>query len=188
MVAFVSEALLLVGAYVIAWFAGIELTWDFSLLALVIGALAATPLLVGNHLLWRWTRAHPDTVYARFSREIIVPLCSRITPLQAFYIGILSGIGEEILFRGALNLLLIRWGGVPLAFILSSVLFAWIHFIGTTKRYGGMIPLYTGVGAILWMVWYATDSLTAAAATHGTYNFFAIVWIRRLAERGEGGN
>lgn len=186
MVAFVSEALLFVGAYIIAWLSGIELSWDFSFLAVLLGALAAAPLLVGNHLLWRWTRAHPESVYARFSREIIVPLCSRVPPLHAFYIGILSGIGEEILFRGALNLLLIQWGGLFLALVLSSVMFAWVHFIGTTKRYGGMIPLYTGVGAILWFVWYLTDSLTAAAATHATYNFLAIVWIRHLAQRGEG--
>jgi membrane protease YdiL (CAAX protease family) len=71
-----------------------------------------------------------------------------------------------------------------LALAVSSIAFAWIHFIGSVRRYGGMIPLYTAVGGALWLVWFLTDSLTAAAATHATYNFVAIVTIRRLSKSG----
>ncbi len=184
MLAVISEVVLVLLAYIVAWSLSLHITWNLSLKALIIGAAAAAPLLVGNHLLWSWTERNPDSVYARFSREVVVPLCKRVSALDALLIGILSGIGEEVLFRGTLNLLLTRWGGLWLAIILTSVAFAWIHFIGTTRRYGGMIPLYTAVGAALWLVWYATDSLAAAAAMHATYNFLAIVWIRRLAERG----
>lgn len=184
MLAVISEVVLVLIAYIVAWFFSLEITWDVSLEALIIGAAAAAPLLVGNHLLWSWTERNPDSVYSRFSREVVVPLCKRVSPRDALLIGLLSGIGEEVLFRGTLNMLLIRSGGLWFALILTSVAFAWIHFIGNTKRYGGMIPLYTAVGAALWFVWYATDSLAAAAATHATYNFLAIVWIRRLAEQG----
>lgn len=182
--AIVSEVGLLVVAYIIALLVGVEISWELSYPSLLMGALAAAPLLMANHLLWRWTERNPNSVYARFSREIIVPLCERVTPEQALIIGVFSGIGEEVLFRGTLNLLLIRWGGLTLALMVSSILFAWVHFIGNTKRYGGMIPLYTVVGGALWLVWYFTDSLAAAATTHATYNFLAIVWIRRLASRG----
>jgi membrane protease YdiL (CAAX protease family) len=183
MLAVISEVVLVLIAYVTAWVLSLEITWDVSFEALLIGAAAAAPLLVGNHLLWLWTESNPDSVYARFSREVVVPLCKRVSAVDALLIGILSGIGEEVLFRGTLNMLFIRWGGLWFAIILSSIAFAWVHFIGNTKRYGGMIPLYTGVGAALWFVWYTTDSLAAAAATHATYNFLAIVWIRRLAEQ-----
>lgn len=179
--AIVSEVALLVIAYAMAWAFSVELSWDVATPSLIIGVLAAVPLLIGNHLLWRWTERNPSSVYARFSREIIVPLCERVTPEQALLIGIFSGIGEEVLFRGTLNLLFIRVGGLTIALVLSSVLFAWVHFIGSTKRYGGMIPLYTAVGGALWLVWYFTDSLAAAATTHATYNFLAIVWIRHLS-------
>ncbi len=182
MLAVVSEVILVLIAYIVAWLFSVEITWDVSFEALVIGAAAAAPLLIGNHLLWSWTRRNPDSVYARFSREVVVPLCKRASTLDALLIGILSGIGEEVLFRGTLTMLLIQWGGLWCAMAVSSIAFAWIHFIGNTKRYGGMIPLYAVVGAALWLVWYGTDSLAAAAATHATYNFLAIVWIRRLAE------
>lgn len=181
--AIVSEVLLIVVSYILAWMCDLDISWDPSVLALLVGTSAAAPLLIGNHLLWRWTLRHPSSVYGRFSREIIVPLCKRVSPQHALLIGIFSGIGEEVLFRGAINLLLIRWAGLFVALCVSSFAFAWVHFIGNTKRYGGMIPLYTGVGAALWGVWFWTDSLAAAAATHATYNFLAIIWIRRLAEK-----
>jgi membrane protease YdiL (CAAX protease family) len=179
-VAIISEVALIILAYAIAWLCGVEITWETSIRSLLVGVLAAAPLLIANHMLWRWTERNPNSVYARFSREIIVPLCERVTPTQALLIGIFSGIGEEVLFRGALTLVLIRWGGLELACLVSSIAFAWVHFIGNTKRYGGMIPLYTAVGCVLWLVWFLTESLAAAAATHATYNFLAITWIRHL--------
>lgn len=185
LIAIVSEVFLIILAYLLAWFFTLPTEWHLSARTLLVGAIAATPLLLGNHLLWRWTERNPTSVYARFSKEIVVPLCKRVSPSHALLIGIFSGIGEEVLFRGALNQLAIQWGGLTLALIVTSILFAWIHFIGNMKRYGGMLPLYTVVGAALWGVWYATDSLAAAATTHAVYNFSAIMWIRRVSERGD---
>lgn len=183
--AITSEVALIVLAYILAWLFGIGITWNASSTTLFIGILAAVPLLGANHLLWLWTQRNPASVYARFSQEVIVPLCLQVTPLHALLIGVFSGIGEEALFRGALNLILSHVGGLPLAFLASSVAFAWVHFIGNTKRYGGMIPLYTAVGGVLWLVWFFTESLAAAAATHAAYNFFAIISIRKLASRAQ---
>ena len=183
LVAILSEVILVLLAYVLAYLFSLDIAWNASVRAVALGVTAAFPLLLGNHLLWRWTQSNPDTVYARFSREVVVPLCRRVSPSHAFWIGILSGVGEEALFRGSLNLLFTRWGGLWLALIISSIAFAWVHFIGSFKRYGGMIPLYSAVGGVLWLVWFLTDSLAAAAATHATYNFVAIIAIRRLSSR-----
>jgi membrane protease YdiL (CAAX protease family) len=183
LVAIISEVILVVLAYTIAFGLSLDIAWNPSFRSIIIGATAALPLLIGNHLLWRWTERNPDSIYARFSREVVVPLCQRVTPVQAFWIGILSGIGEEALFRGSINLAIIRTGGLWIALVVSSVTFAGIHFIGSFKRYGGMIPLYSAVGGVLWLVWFLTDSLAAAAATHATYNFIAIIAIRRLSNR-----
>jgi membrane protease YdiL (CAAX protease family) len=179
--AVLSEVFLIIVASIIAWLCDLSIEWNATPEAIRIGALAALPLLVGNHLLWLWTARHPESVYARFSRDIIVPLCKRISPGQAAIIGLLSGVGEEILFRGSLNQLCIRYSGELAALCLTSVAFAYVHFIGNIKRFGGMIPLYTAIGGVLWGVWFATGSLAAAATTHAVYNFCAIVWIRRIA-------
>jgi membrane protease YdiL (CAAX protease family) len=146
----------------------------------LIGLLAAIPLLMGNALLWRWAILNPTSVYARFSKEVVVPLCQQIPPRDALIIGILSGVGEEALFRGALNNLMASWLGSYMALLLTSLAFACVHFIGNFRRYGGMVPLYTAVGALLWLESSLTGSLGAAAVTHGFYNFCAIVWINRM--------
>ena len=179
--AVISEALLIIIASLMAWLFALPIEWHLTPEAIRAGALAAIPLLLGNHLLWLWTKKHPTSVYARFSRDIIVPLCKRISPGQALIIGLLSGIGEEILFRGSLNQLCLRYGGEIAALSLTSFSFAYVHFIGNVKRFGGMIPLYTAIGGVLWGVWFVTGSLAAAATTHAVYNFCAIVWIKRIA-------
>lgn len=181
--AVISEGLLLLLAYTIAWITKTPIVWNVSTWALVMGALCAFPLLIGNHLLWRWTEKHPASIYARFSREVVRPLCGMVTTREAFYIGLLSGIGEEVFFRGALNDLLMSYAGASAALAVSSFLFAYVHFIGNVRRFGGMIPLYTGVGAILWIICQTTGSLAAAAMTHATYNFFAIVLMKYLDKR-----
>lgn len=183
LVAIVSEVLLFLLAYTMAYFLSLDIAWNLSGLALLVGALSSIPLLIGNHLLWRWTLNNPNSVYSRFSREVVVPLCRRVSPFHALLIGLLSGVGEEVLFRGSLNLWLIRSAGLWVALVISSVAFAWVHFIGSFKRYGGMIPLYSAVGGALWLVWFLTDSLAAAATTHATYNFFAILSIRALSNK-----
>mgnify|MGYP003345214224 CR=1 FL=1 len=71
--------------------------------------------------------------------------------------------------------------GQLFAALVSSTLFAYVHFIGNLKRFGGMLPLYTFVGLYLWAVMQLTGSLSAAMVAHGVYNFLAIVLIRALA-------
>lgn len=179
--ALLSEGLLVAFAYAIYWATGLSFTLFASAAQLAFGAAAAIPLLIFNHALWLWSLKHPDTVFARFSREIIVPLCTRIPPLLALVVAVLSGFAEELLFRGALNQVLTTAGGATFAAFVSSALFAYVHFIGNLRRFGGMIPLYTGVGLYLWVVVAATGSLAAAMVTHGAYNFLAILMIRHKA-------
>lgn len=176
--ALLSEGILVALAYGIFW--GTTLAPNFSAAPseIVIGAAAALPLLALNHLLWLWSLQHPASIFARFSREVIVPLCSRMTPAMALFVAVLSGFAEELFFRGAVNQVLNQAGGPLLAATVSSALFAYVHFIGNLKRFGGMLPLYTGVGLYLWCVVEATGSLCAGMITHGLYNFLAIQVIR----------
>lgn len=181
--AVISEGLLVLLAYATAWITKTPIVWNLSWGVLVVGALCAVPLLVGNHLLWMWTQRHPDSIYARFSREVVRPLCTMVSTKEAFYIGVLSGIGEEVFFRGALSSLIEHHAGSAAALVVSSFLFAYVHFIGNIRRFGGMIPLYTAVGAVLWAIYETTGSLAGAAMTHATYNFLAIVLMKSLDSR-----
>lgn len=178
--AVVSEAALVLLAFGIFKLTSTSVALDASPSQLAAGAAAALPLLALNHLLWKISAKWPESVLARFSREVIVPLCRNISLPLAVLIAIASGFAEELLFRGAINQVLIQTMGQLFAALVSSTLFAYVHFIGNLKRFGGMLPLYTFVGLYLWAVMQLTGSLSAAMVAHGVYNFLAIVLIRAL--------
>lgn len=176
--AIVSEAVIILLALGIFRVTSTSFSLSASASQLGAGAAAALPLLALNHILWRLSARRPESVFARFSREVIVPLCRSINPFLAFLIGVMSGFAEELLFRGAISEVLSQAAGLAVAALVSSALFAYVHFIGNLKRFGGMLPLYTFVGLYLWAVMQITGSLAAAMVAHGVYNFLAIIVIR----------
>jgi len=183
--ALVTEGFLIaLSCALIAW-QGLPYSLAPTPVAFVTGVAAALPLLMLNHLLWRLSMGRPASVYARFSREVIIPLCRQTTPLLALVIAVLSGLAEELFFRGALNWLIAARAGEAAAAVVTSVLFACVHFIGNFRRFGGMIPLYVFVGLYLWFLNALAQSLTAVMVAHGAYNFLAILMIRRADSRPE---
>jgi membrane protease YdiL (CAAX protease family) len=182
--AIVSEGLLVLLSVAFGALFSVHITWHASLYSLILGAMLAIPPLCLNEVLWRISLRHPASVYSRFSREIIVPLCRQISVPTAIIVALLSGACEEMFFRGALNLITAAYLGVIAACIITSILFAAIHFIGNFRRFGGMIPLYTLMGGYMWGVAHTTDSLFCGAVLHAVYNFLAILRIK-LAKPGE---
>lgn len=181
--ALATEGLLIIVAYIVAGLFSAWPFWNASLTNLAIGVLLALPLLLMNHLIWKATLSRPHSVYARFSRLVVVPLCKQVSPPLALFLALASGFGEEIFFRGVGNVLAVEHLGLAGAALVTSVLFAYVHFIGNVSRFGGMIPLYTAVGLYLWGATFYTNSLFVAFVTHATYNFLAILWVRRVAAK-----
>jgi membrane protease YdiL (CAAX protease family) len=177
--AIVSEGVLVAFAALMQLIFAITLEWRISPLALLAGLLLTIPPILANHLLWNHAERHPSSIYHRFSQEVILPLCRQISWPIALAVALLSGICEEWFFRGALNSLC-QQHLTPLAScIVTSLLFALVHFIGSFKRYGGMVPIYTAMGTYLWITHYLTDSLAAVALLHAAYNFTVILLVRR---------
>jgi membrane protease YdiL (CAAX protease family) len=179
--AVVSEGLLVFLAVCLQLSFGLSMRWNPGLCELSLGLALILPPLIGNHFLWKYAECNQSSVFHRFSREVILPLCRQITWQIALTVAILSGVCEEWFFRGALNNLMLNFLGPITSCITTSILFALVHFIGSFNRYGGMVPLYTVMGMYLWYVHYRTDSLAAVALLHGTYNFIVILLVRRSA-------
>lgn len=166
-------------AYIVSRAASLSIPWNLSIHNAVIGGFLALPPLALNELLWRRANTKHNSVYARFSREIIVPLCRQMSTFTAVIIATLSGSCEELFFRGMLHALSIRYLDLVTTCFVTSFLFAAMHFVGNFRRYGGMIPLYTLMGAYLWAVYVLSGSLLCAAVAHGLYNFSAIMRVKR---------
>lgn len=179
LVALISEGILAAIALIIAEISHNPLSWSPTPLNILLGTILTLPPLLINLYLWRYTERAPESVFARFSNEVVIPLCRAVDTKTALLLAILSGVCEELFFRGALNSVIIEHLGSLAAFLITSLSFAAIHFIGSFKRYGGMVPLYAAIGSYIWLVHQATESLAAVAVLHGVYNFVVIMMVAR---------
>jgi membrane protease YdiL (CAAX protease family) len=179
LVALCSEGILAAISLIIVAVAHNHIIWAATPFNILLGTTAAIPLLVLNLYIWRYAERTPHSVFARFSTEVIVPLCRAVDTRTALLLALLSGICEELFFRGALNLIIAGHFGLIVAFLTTSISFAAIHFIGSFKRYGGMIPLYSAIGGYIWLVHQATGSLASVVFLHGVYNFVVIMLVAR---------
>jgi Type II CAAX prenyl endopeptidase Rce1-like len=177
--AIISEGFLLIAGELLLRLLSLSVDWRPSLHALALGSALTLPLLLANEIAWKRSLRYPTSTYSRFSREIIIPLCQRTPPLTALIIAILSGGCEEFFFRGALHSAVIVYLPQWASCVITSLLFAAVHFIGNFRRFAAMIPLYGAVGMYLWVVAWATGSLFSVAILHGLYNFTVIMRVRQ---------
>ena len=88
-----------------------------------------------------------------------------------FFIGavILAPMVEELLFRGVLFRGLLRKVGPVPAVLVSSIIFALVHFIGDPNTLP-FLPALAGLGAVLAVVTLRTGDLSAAIFMHAGFN------------------
>lgn len=91
---------------------------------------------------------------------------------EVLVLALCSAVSEEIFFRGVLQ----REVGL----VAASVLFGLLHPLGVAY------VVWAGtVGAGLGLLYFATGTLVAPIAAHGTYNLVALAYLRRRSSRPE---
>ncbi len=145
-----------VGLGPVPW--GAVAVWSASI---ALGALALAPPAV-------WVRRAMGVKETPFLRQLLPK-----TRTEKGWFAVLSlaaGFGEEIAYRGyAINVLVLAFGSVPVAVLLSSVAFGALH------TYQGFIGIVrTGaLGAVLAGVFLASGSLWPAIAVHASLDLLA---------------
>lgn len=141
--------------------------------AAAVGVVATLPMLLVFVVLHRW----PIGPFARikaFFDEVLLPLFGESTVLDLALICVLAGVGEEILFRAAIQGGLVgslgQWG----ALLAASLLFGLMHPI--TRAY---VFLAAGLGFYLGLLWLATENLLVVALAHGLYDFVVLLILLR---------
>lgn len=109
--------------------------------------------------------------------RLVDGLTQAVGPLQvlpALALALLSGVAEEILFRGAL------WPGLGL--LGTTILFGLVHV--WPSRTFWVYPLFATVaGLLLGLLRQGTDSLWPSIAAHVTVNALNLIWLGRRARR-----
>lgn len=129
-------------------------------LGLTVGALLAAVWALGCRF---WSRA----------RALEARLAGLLGPLradEAVALAVISGVAEEVLFRGAV---LQAWGWVA-----ATLLFALVHFGGRAFHLWAFWALAAGLLLALLVVW--RGNLLPAVLTHAVVNTAGLLRLRRL--------
>ncbi len=134
------------------------------------GVLAAAAFAVVNH--WLLCRAPPFRAVRairRVYRDLLKPSFAGVGVREVVVIAVAAGVGEELLFRGALQ--------PEIGLIPASLVFGALHTGGRgTLAFGCWVAL---MGAALGWLAAATGGLLAPIVAHALYDAAALVYIRR---------
>ena len=97
--------------------------------------------------------------------DVLKPFGKSLTIQEIAAIAILSGISEEMFFRGAVQ--------AEVGIIAASVLFGLLHPLNVSY-----VIWATAVGVAFGLLYQATGSLLPPILAHGAYNFAALVYLR----------
>jgi membrane protease YdiL (CAAX protease family) len=177
--AVVVEGGLALAALVVAWIFHVALRDLFPsagaplVSAILRGLLATLPMLVIF-----WLLVNSDWPMMRQLREQVQWLIDEMFPSRSIaqfaMVAILAGVGEELLFRGAIQSVLGNWTTPVIGLVITSLLFGLAHAL--SKLY---FLFAVAVGAFLgWMTLKYSD-LVAPMVAHGVYDFLALVYLSR---------
>lgn len=137
------------------------------------GVLASLPLL---GLFWLTLHARHRLLAAvrAVLEKRLRPVVESASIPQLAVISLLAGIGEETLFRGALQGgLCAHWGYGP-ALVVASLAFGAAHAVSISYSI-----VATVIGALLGIEYLVTGTLWTPIITHASYDFLALVyWLR----------
>jgi len=140
--------------------------WDLSgfLQGILLGS-GLCALSWGMYIKWPALKQATD--------EYLTLILSPLTPRDLFWIGLLPGVSEELLFRGV---------ALPhLGLVSSSLLFGLVHFAG--RRYWPYSLWAGGIGLMLGAVTLLSGNLLLAIVAHSCNNWLAaIYWRMRLGK------
>lgn len=140
-----------------------------------LGLLTLLPMLVGFFLVARLSFF--DDLRKRMD-ELILPIFKGLYLSDLFWLSILAGVGEELLFRGFLHLWMLDWLGLYGAVMVTSVVFGLLHWI--TPAYGILAGI---MGLLMSASLIYTDNLLVPILIHGIYDFFALWYYLRVVHR-----
>lgn len=170
----ISSALTFVAMAAIGWFVAsrwgtpIPEQWHVSSTTLILGLLSPLPPMLMLHFIMT---SNIDAVRSFRDKQIklFVDRNFDLGWLTVIGVSLGAGIGEEILFRGALQPLLQGWTTPVVGLIVASVLFGLAHAANWTY-----IAITAAVGLYLGCLLMLTGSLLVPIVGHTLYDVYAL--------------
>jgi hypothetical protein len=168
-VALVGEGLLAGLAIVWIRLRGLTVGAGDPVLGLELGIGAAALLAGVNYAVLRLAPPiRPVRAIRSLYRETLRPLFAEVSPIEVAGISLAAGVGEELLFRGAVQ--------TEFGLIVASVVFGLAHIGGRGSIVFGLWVAVMGLG--LGGLAQAAGGLLAPVVAHVVYDAAAISYIR----------
>lgn len=141
--------------------------------SLLWGATGAALTYAG--LLWctRIPGLLPDTLERQM--QGLYDFAVSYSPAVLVCLSLLAGIGEELLFRGAVQGGLLMHTPAALAVLGASVLFGLVHWVSFTY-----FLIATGLGLILGVAYLLSESIVLVMLWHAVYDVIALFCLLRF--------
>lgn len=146
------------------------LSWFQSLAGGVLGALGTYGVLL---LLSHIPGLFPDTMDRQMRG--LHRFASEFGWLVLVALSIVAGVGEELLFRGAVQGWLAGNVGEPVAIVVASLLFGLVHYISFTY-----FLVATGLGLLLGSVYAISGNIALVMIWHAVYDMVALYCLVRF--------
>lgn len=144
---------------------------------ILAGVLSVGPLLLLNGILFGvFTRVQgifSPFLYLR--DEIIKPLADELGPFSALLLACFAGVGEELFFRGMMQ--------VELGVLVTNVLFAFLHFGTAVRKFFLVALVYFGIGLYFSHISIRFDSLWVPILAHACYDYLVIMFMKYFYKR-----
>jgi hypothetical protein len=169
-----GEASLALVGLLWVWLRPFSISYRFDLSAVGLGFLAAAGFAVVNLTLYGFARrlGRPAPVLT-FLEEEVFPLFQSLSTRDVVVLVVLAGVGEEILFRGAIQQEIGLWG--------ASVLFGILH--GPSRSLWVLAVWATLMGAALGLLYQASGNLVVPALAHALYDGVALGYVKTQTNR-----
>ncbi len=99
----------------------------------------------------------------------------KLTPMTVVLLALGAGVGEELLFRGALQGVLVPWLSPWGAVVVASLIFGAMHAASA-----GYFIAATAIGMVLGLAYYLNGSLVAVVVAHVVYDIWALNRLSKL--------
>ena len=168
-VALAGESLLTGVALAWIWLRGLGVAVGDPVHGLAWGLGAAVVLALVNYAVLRLVPAvAPVRAIRRVYRDMLWPLFATAGPLEIVGVSLAAGVGEELLFRGAVQ--------AEFGLVVASLLFGLAHIGGRSSVVFGLWVVVMGFG--LGGLAHAVGGLLAPIVAHAAYDAMAIGFIR----------
>ncbi|WP_296932004.1 CPBP family intramembrane glutamic endopeptidase [uncultured Marinobacter sp.] len=141
--------------------------------SILYGALGAGLTYAALLVLTRVPGLFPENLERQM--QGLYNFASSYSPVVLILLSLLAGVGEELLFRGAIQGWLMAHTDPVTAVLAASVLFGLVHYVSFTY-----FLVATGLGLILGAAYVLSESLVMVMIWHALYDMIALYCLLRF--------